>query len=94
MNTTHDIFLSVVLVTRNQQQNLERILRATSDVARNCSRDHEIVVIDNGSEDGSVDLLKTLCGEKGFPNLQVYVLTKKAENDIAAWAGVENALGD
>ena len=38
--------------------------------------------------------MQSLCGERGIPNLQVYVLTKKVENDIAAWAGVENALGD
>lgn len=94
MNASHEIFLSIVVVASNQQPSLEQVLRAASDVARQCSLDHEIVVVDNGSEDGSVDLLKTLCGERGIPNLQIYVLTKKVENDIAAWVGVENALGD
>ncbi|NKB48216.1 MAG: glycosyltransferase [Alphaproteobacteria bacterium] len=94
MTAPHEIFLSIVVVASNQQPNLQAVLRATSAIAQQCSLDHEIVVVDNGSDDGSVDLLQRLCGEDGIPNLQIYVLTKKVEADVAAWAGVENALGD
>jgi len=94
MNAAHEIFLSIVVVVENQQKNLEQILVNTSNVARQCSSEHEIVVVDNGSKDGSVDLLRSLCGEDGIANLQVYCLAKKVEKDVAAWAGVENALGD
>ena len=94
MDSSNDIFLSIVIVAENQCQTLEQTLRATGDAANRCSQDHEIVVVENGSEDGSVELLKSLCSDDGIPNLQVYVLTKKTESDIAAWAGVANALGD
>ena len=94
MNASHEIFLSIVVVASNQQPNLEPVLRVASDVAWQCSLEHEIVVVDNGSEDGSVDLLKSLCGERGIPNLQIYVLTKKVENDVAAWVGVRRERGE
>ncbi len=91
---SNDIFLSVVIVAYNQRPYLERVLKSAVDVARRCSQDYEIVVVDNGSEDDSIGLLKALCEETGFPNLQVYVLSTRVEDDYAAWAGVESALGD
>ena len=94
MSATHEIFLSIVVVAENQRDVLEGVLAEASDVARTCATDHEIVIVDNGSTDDSVELLRSLCGEGGIPNLQVYRLAKKVEIDIAAWAGVENALGD
>lgn len=94
MSATHEIFLSIVVVAENQRDVLEEVLAEASDVAREWATDHEIVVVDNGSTDDSVELLRSLCGEGGIPNLQVYRLAKKVEIDIAAWAGVENALGD
>jgi polyisoprenyl-phosphate glycosyltransferase len=94
MNSPNPIFLSIVVVAEDQRDALEAVLAEASEVARKCATDHEIVVVDNGSTDGSIELLRSLCGERGIPNLQVYRLAKKGEIDIAAWAGVENALGD
>jgi len=94
MDTVQEIFLSIVVVADNQRQNLERFLTTASSIAQECATDHEIVVVENGSADGSIELLRMLCGEQGIPNLQVYRLAKKVEADLAAWAGVENALGD
>ena len=39
-------------------------------------------------------MLKSLTGEAGQPNLQVYALTKAVDTDTASWVGLENALGD
>ncbi len=94
MSTPHEIFLSIILVADNLHDDLERVLRSCSDIAQSCVADHEIVVIDNGSMDHSIELLQSLCREEGVPNLQVYRLAKRVEIDLAAWAGVENALGD
>jgi polyisoprenyl-phosphate glycosyltransferase len=94
MSAVNDIFLSIVMVAENQRDVLERFLAEASHVACRCANDHEIVIVDNGSSDDTVQLLRSLCGERGIPNLQVYRLAKKVEIDIAAWAGVENALGD
>ena len=94
MSAINEIFLSIVVVAENQRDDLEGVLAEASNIARKCATDHEIVIVDNGSTDDSVELLRSLCGEGGLPNLQVYRLAKTVEIDIAAWAGVENALGD
>ena len=56
--------------------------------------DYELIVVDNGSDDDSIGVLKTLSTEGGLLNLQVYALTKTVDSDIASWVGLENALGD
>lgn len=88
------VFLSVVLVVRNQEARLEMFLRNAVTQLSGLVSDYEIVVVDNSSADGSVALLKGLTREDGLPNLQVYALTKEVDSDTASWVGLENALGD
>lgn len=88
------IFFSVVLVFRN---NASEIIPLISDVSKMLSQlvsDHEIIIIDNASDDDSLSVLRQLTSLEGLPNLQVYALTKEVDSDAAAWVGLENALGD
>lgn len=88
------IFLSVVFVLRNHSIHIERILsEATSGISSLVS-DYELIVVDNASDDDSISVLKSLTGETGIPNLQVYALTKEVDTDTASWIGLENSLGD
>lgn len=87
-------FLSVVLVVRNQSSQLEELLASAIATIAPLVSDFELIVVDNASEDQSVEVLKRLTGEGGLPNLQVYALTKEVDSDTASWAGLENALGD
>ena len=88
------IFLSVVFVVRNQENDIEKLLlEAAASIASQVS-DYEFIVVDNASTDGSLAKLKILCAEDGQPNLQVYALTKAVDIDTASWVGLENALGD
>lgn len=88
------IFLSVVFVVRNQASELEHMLVAAAEVIKSLVNDYEIIVVDNGSHDDSVSILKALTGESGLPNLQIFSLIKEVDADSASWVGVENALGD
>lgn len=88
------VFLSVVYVVRNQGSQLEEILRNAIDQLSSLVSDHELIIVDNASDDESVNLLKTLTQQEGLPNLQVYALTKEVDTDTASWVGLENALGD
>jgi polyisoprenyl-phosphate glycosyltransferase len=90
----YPVFLSVVLVVRNQGALLEGILRRASQQVASYASDYELIVVDNASNDESVSILKTLTAPQGLPNLQVYALTKEVNSDTAAWVGLENALGD
>jgi len=92
--TVFPVFLSLVLVVRNQSDSVAALLRdATSRIAAIVS-DYEIIVVDNASSDESIATLKSLTGEDGLPNLQIFALTKEVDSDTASWVGLENALGD
>lgn len=88
------IFLSVVLVVRNQSKELSRLLSDATATIGSLVCDYELIIVDNASADDSVAILKSLTGEDGLANLQVYALTKEVDSDTASWVGLENALGD
>src|SRR5690554_121813 len=88
------VFLSVVYVVRNQAQQLESIIQYASAQLTSLVIDYELIIVDNASDDDSVNVLKSLTGPSGYPNLQVYALTKEVDSDTASWIGLENALGD
>ncbi len=88
------IFLSVVLMVRNQSAELRPVIEQMTTTVAPLVSDYELIVVDNGSDDDSVAVLKQLTGEQGFPNLQIYALTKEVDADTASWVGLENALGD
>lgn len=91
---SYPIFLSVVLVLRNQASTLESVLAEISSPLAKLVSDYELIIVDNASEDDSISVLKKLSREGGLPNLQVYALTKEVDSDTASWVGLENALGD
>ncbi|MNM01325.1 Undecaprenyl-phosphate 4-deoxy-4-formamido-L-arabinose transferase [compost metagenome] len=88
------VFLSVVIVVRDQADDLKSLVaEAVAGIAGLVS-DYELILVDNASQDGSIAVLKELAGDAGEPNLQVYALTKEVDADTASWVGLENALGD
>lgn len=87
-------FLSVVVVVRNQADDLREQLGALGAKLSGMVDSHELVVVDNASADASVAELESLTGEAGLADLQIYALNKQVERDAAAWVGVEHALGD
>lgn len=94
MTSPLPIFLSLVIITRNQSDQIQPLLTEISRMLVELVADHELVIVDNASDDDSLTRLKALTGVDGLPNLQVYALTKEIDADTAAWVGLENALGD
>lgn len=94
MSTQLPIFFSLVIAIRNQADQIQPLLTEVSRMLSKLVSDHEIVIVDNASDDDSLVRLKALTGADGLPNLQVYALTKEIDTDTAAWVGLENALGD
>lgn len=90
----YPVFLSIVFVVRNQGVQLESVIKNAIKHIESIVSDYELIVVDNASDDESVKLLKTLTALDGLPNIQVYALTKEVNEDVAAWVGLENALGD
>jgi hypothetical protein len=88
------VFLSVVLVVRNQSDHLEAFVSEAESAIGRLVSDYELIIVDNASDDDSLAVLKSMTGEAGHPNLQIYALTKEVDSDTASWVGLENALGD
>jgi hypothetical protein len=94
MNNQLPIFLTLVFTVRNQSKQLHQLIKETNLILSNLVSGYEIVIIDNASDDDSILMLKNFTSENGFPNLQIYALTKEVDVDVASWVGLENALGD
>lgn len=88
------MFFSVVIPTYNRKPILEKCLRAMeAQVLRSDGpvEDYEIVVVDDGSTDGTVEWLQASAGE--FP----HVVLHERNHEGAAMArnyGVQQAKGD
>jgi hypothetical protein len=90
----YPILLSVVVVLDNPGRAVRGLIEPIiADVSRRVT-DFEIVVVDNGSTDESAAEFERLVKPDGLPNVQVYRLIRPVDFEIAAWAGIENALGD
>src|SRR3954462_925443 len=88
------IFLSVIVVVRNMGGRLREMVDAFTVAIAGAVADYALIIVDNGSRDESIAVLRRLTGPGGPPNLQVFALTKEVDVDSAISAGLENALGD
>mgnify|MGYP006078985807 CR=1 FL=1 len=91
----HDVFLSVIYVLNGNLDQLQKILTNTVQTLSQTVVDYEIVVVDNmTNKSDSIPLLKKLTNDKNFPNLQVYILNKRIDENIATCIGLDKSLGD
>lgn len=98
MNRSHtnraEILLSVVIPYSNSDHSAQAMLEGVVEAVAPLVADYEIIVVDNGSSDAQFSEYINLLDAQGLANIQVYRLLSKVENEVAAWAGVENSLGD
>lgn len=85
-------FLSVVIPCYNEARNLERgVLDEVDHFLRQQRFDWEVIVVDDGSSDGSSRLVEQLvAGKAGFTALNISHGGKPA----AVWAGIQHARGE
>ena len=88
--------LSVVTVLRNAASDAPAIaaalLHATATVAAARRMDHELLVIDDGSTDGTFEALETVMAASA--DMRAISLVSSGNPDVASLAGMEHALGD
>lgn len=82
------VFLSVVFVVRNEAHSIADMLSHAAVSISHQVSDYELIIVDNASDDKSISVLKSLTGENGHPNLQVYALTKEVDTDTAPRVGL------
>ena len=87
-------FLSIVIIINDNGVDIHPKLEKAIAVGRSFGQDYEIIVLLNGSMCQQAPDLRLLCENGAIANLQVFILASRVDRDLAAWAGVEYAMGD
>jgi len=85
-------FLSVVVPIHNEYDNLPLLVDAIADVVKRADLSYELICVDDGSTDGSTDLLKQLASDR--PNLKGIIFRRNYGQTAAMAAGFSNARGN
>lgn len=83
--------LSVVVPVYNEAESLEPLHREISGVLAGCGRAYQIIYVDDGSTDGSADLLRRL--QVDDPAVLVVRLSRNYGQTAALVAGFDHAAG-
>jgi glycosyltransferase involved in cell wall biosynthesis len=84
--------LSVVIPIKDEQDNLIRLHDRLTETLRPLPLSYEIVLVDDGSSDGSYAVLVRLAA--GDPHLKVVRLRRNFGQSAAMQAGMDHAAGD
>jgi glycosyltransferase involved in cell wall biosynthesis len=83
--------LSVVIPIHNEAPALQELHRELTDTLRASGRSYEIIIVDDGSTDGSFEILSRL--QAVDPDLRVIRLRRNFGQTAAFAAGFDHALG-
>jgi glycosyltransferase involved in cell wall biosynthesis len=84
--------VSVVVPIYNERENLLILYRQLHDVLEEMGRPYEIVFVDDGSTDGSVQQLRSLAGAD--EHVKVLIFRRNYGQTAAMHAGLQSAEGD
>ncbi|MBI2301969.1 MAG: glycosyltransferase family 2 protein [Armatimonadetes bacterium] len=84
--------LSLVVPAFNEEQALPLLHERLTAVMAGLGEDYEIVVVDDGSRDGTRDVLARLAGADS--HLRYLVLSRNFGHQLALTAGLDHARGD
>lgn len=85
--------VSVVIPVYNEQDSLPELLRRTDAACRQLGRTYEIVLVDDGSRDGSAELLQE-AAEAPDSHVLAVILNRNYGQHAAIMAGFEQCRGD
>ncbi len=84
--------ISVVFPVYNEAGNVEALVDDVTRALDPSGRDYEIVVVDDGSKDGTPDVLRRL--KARVPRMRVVLFRRNFGQTAALQAGIANARGD
>lgn len=88
------VLLSVVMIVGPWRNQVREVVEETSRELASLVVDYEIVLVDNQPADLDRRIYDEMTSVAGLTNVQVYCLLQPVDFEVAAWAGVENSLGD
>lgn len=84
--------VSIVIPIFNEIENIELAWAELKELLEPLSREYEVVFVDDGSSDGSQQLLRRLCGENSA--MKAVLLRRNFGQTAAMHAGIQHANGD
>ena len=93
MNNTDIKLVSVVIPVYNEEASLPVLLSRVTAACDQLSQDYEVILIDDGSHDGSTELISEAAARKGSKLVGV-LLNRNYGQHAAIMAGFETAKGD
>lgn len=88
---TADIALSVILPVHNEAENLGPLWQELATVLPGLAESAEVIFVDDGSTDGSADLIRSLI--KDAPQIRLLRLERNAGLSAAFYVGLQAARG-
>ncbi|EJU23479.1 glycosyltransferase, group 2 family protein [Peptoanaerobacter stomatis] len=89
MNYLEDNYISVVVVVHNQEETVERKISNLIDVLKENFKNYELIIVDNMSNDNTINILKKMEEKLTFIELPIF-----NDSQSALAAGVNMAIGD
>lgn len=87
----NSVELSVVAPCYNEEKCLPEFVKRTDAVLRQLKMTYEIILVNDGSRDGSLEIAVEL--SKEFPHLKVINLSRNFGHQVAVTAGMDLAVG-
>jgi glycosyltransferase involved in cell wall biosynthesis len=84
--------VSVVMPAYNEAENLAVVVPRTVEVLTELGRPHEVLIVDDGSTDGTADLMAELC--RRSPTVRYMRLRRNYGKSTALQAGFDRVRGD
>ena len=82
--------VSVISPVFNERENLKTFVDAVAEVMRSTGMSWELIIVDDGSDDGSTTVIKELTNQD---NIKCLLLAKNYGQTTAIQAGFDNAIG-
>lgn len=86
--------LSVVMVVQSFDAGIAKDIFSIASAVSSQLRDCEIILVDATSSDSVAQALREHVDHSEIGNIQVFRLISQVGFEAAAWAGIENSLGD
>jgi len=90
--TNKKLLCSVVVPLFNEEGNLAELHNRLADMFRKISMDYEIIFVDDGSSDGSIDVVRKIASSDN--NVKYISFSRNFGHEFASTAGFDNCLGD
>lgn len=86
------LFLSIVAPAYNEADAIIAFLEQTQDMVETLQKPYEILIVDDGSSDATVDIIKQYM--ETHAHIRLIVFSRNYGHEIAITAGLEHARGD